>query len=120
MTADPSTPAVARLTPPGPRDPALAQGKAAENAWNRRDKVVFVTELSDELNNQVVRSTPAGLTILMLPNRVADGEKLAALTDADCTLSFGSTFSEHLVRSARTLRFIREAFTTKPASLRDV
>lgn len=48
-----------------------------------------------------------GLTTLMLPNRVADGEKIAALTDADCILSFGGTFSERVVRSAHTLRFVQ-------------
>src|SRR4030095_9021210 len=63
-------------------------------------KVVFVTEWSDELNDQVIRSTPAGLTAMMVPNRVSDDEKIAALTDADFLLSYGGTFSERVLRSA--------------------
>jgi D-3-phosphoglycerate dehydrogenase len=70
-------------------------------------KVVFVTEWSDELNDQVIRSTPAGLTAMMVPNRVSDDEKIAALTDADFLLSYGGTFSERVLRSARKLRFIQ-------------
>lgn len=70
-------------------------------------KVVFVTELSDELNDQVVRSTPAGLTTIMVPNRISDDEKIAALMDADFILSFGGTFSERVLRSARKLRLIQ-------------
>jgi lactate dehydrogenase-like 2-hydroxyacid dehydrogenase len=70
-------------------------------------KVVFVTELSDELNDQVVRSTPAGLTTLMILNRVSDDEEIAALADTDFILSFGGTFSERVLRSARELRFIQ-------------
>jgi len=71
-------------------------------------KVVFVTEgLSDEFNDQVLRSTPAGLTTMMLSNQVADAEKIAALVDADFILSFRGTFSERVLRSARKLRFIQ-------------
>jgi len=71
-------------------------------------KVVFVTEgLSDEFNNQVLRSTPAGLTTLMIPNGVSDEEKIAALTDADFILTFSGTFSEWVLRAARKLRFIQ-------------
>ena len=78
------------------------------NPWRQfADTPVFVTELSAELNDQVVRSTPAGLTTLMIPNRLSDDEKIAALTDADFILSFGGTFSERVLRSARKLRFIQ-------------
>jgi phosphoglycerate dehydrogenase-like enzyme len=70
-------------------------------------KVVFVTDSSDEFNDQVIRSTPAGLTTMMVPNHVSDDEEIAALTDADFLLSFRGTFSERVLRSARKLQFIQ-------------
>jgi phosphoglycerate dehydrogenase-like enzyme len=71
-------------------------------------KVVFVTEgSSDAFNNQVLRSTPAGLTTLMLSNGVSDEEKITALMDADFLLTMRGTFSERVLRAARKLRFIQ-------------
>ena len=70
-------------------------------------KVVFVTELSDELNHQVIRATPEGLTTLLIPNRISDDEKIEALQDADFILSFRGTFSERVLRSAPQLRLIQ-------------
>lgn len=72
-----------------------------------KGKVVFVTELSDELNRQVAAAMPDGLTLLTIPNHVSDDEKIAALTGADFILSFRGTFSEHVLRSASQLRLIQ-------------
>ena len=70
-------------------------------------KVVFVTTLTDEMNNQVVGYAPEGFATTILPNRVGDEEKIEALKDADFILTFGGTFSERVLQSAPKLKLIQ-------------